>query len=58
VIVFLQLKTRKDLAWAAAHNPFFNNEKTRKGTKIFIGVAALADRMAREFVIWSIVFSD
>jgi len=33
------------------HNLFFNNEKTRKDTKIFIGVAVLADELAREFVI-------
>jgi len=29
---------QSDLAWAGAHNPFFNNEKTRKGTKIYDGL--------------------
>ena len=31
----------------------FNNEKTQKDTKFYIGVVALTDGMAREFVIWS-----
>ena len=40
------------------HNPFFNNEKTQKDTKIFVGVAALTDEMALGFAVWPIGFSD
>jgi hypothetical protein len=42
----------------SAHNPFFNNEKTRKDTKNFIGVAALTDEMALGFAAWLVVLSD
>ena len=40
------------------HNTFFNNEKTRKDTKIFYRVVASTDEMAREFVICAIGFSN
>jgi len=34
-IFFEQRNAQTDLAWAGAHNPIFNNEKTQKGTKNF-----------------------
>jgi len=37
---------------------FFVHGKHGKLGKFFIGVAALTDGMAREFVIWPIGFSD
>jgi hypothetical protein len=36
----------------------FLQRTTRKGTKIFIGGAALTDGMAREFVVLAVGFSD
>ncbi len=57
-ILFEQRNAQTDLARVSTRNPFFNHEPHEQARKFFIGIVALTEGIAREFVIWPIVFSD
>ena len=55
---FLTTKGTKKLGVGCRPQPIFLSTENTESAEIFCRVAALTDGMAREFVIWSIGFSD